>query len=162
MEYITKNHKNSPQVSHFSKKWPQIGRKIAILAKNGYPNFKVKTNRTTLFELCKCWEADFWYVASLWGELKIWCGNFPNFDFSGPKLHYVRFKIAILAFLKIYGFLTDFFAHFYIGKYKGKAETWKYPPNSRNSPFFDTASVFNSVKSVELTTKSTFIWRQLV
>ena len=44
-----------------------------------------KSNRITLFELCKSWEANFWYVASLWGELKIWCGNFQNFDFLARK-----------------------------------------------------------------------------
>ena len=43
---------------------------------------------------------------------------------------------------KIYGFLAVFFfANFYIGKYKGRAETRKYPPNSQKLAFYYTTSV---------------------
>ena len=45
-------------------------------------------------------------------------------------------------FLKnIWVFGCFFFANFYIGKYKGRAETRKYPPNSQKLAFYYTTSV---------------------
>ena len=40
--------------------WPKT-------AKNESPNF---TNRPYFLELCSTWEANFWYVAWPWGDLK--------------------------------------------------------------------------------------------
>ena len=43
---------------------------------------------------------NFWHGDSFWGDLKTLYGNFQNFEFSGPKLHYVWFKIAISQYSK--------------------------------------------------------------
>ena len=70
------------------------------------PGLKAKSNCPILFELCKCQETDSLYVASLWDQLKIWCGNFQIFDFSGPKCimlgsktPFWPFRITLNAFL---------------------------------------------------------------
>ena len=68
--------------------------------KMGPGTLNEKSNRPPFLELCSTWEAQFWYVAWPWGDLKKWCGIFKYFEFSGPKMHYVRFKMSKMVILK--------------------------------------------------------------
>ena len=65
------------------RKWPKLSQNGRHRPREVYADFKVKTQQPPFRELCSSWEAHFGFVASPSGGLKKWCGNFPNFDFSG-------------------------------------------------------------------------------
>ena len=92
----------SCQLEGFWKIWAKTSRFLPKMGPRPYNAISEICFWYIFLKFCKCYEADFWTVGSSSELKKAIERNFNIFDFSVLKLHYVWFKIAILAFWTVH------------------------------------------------------------